>query len=1080
MEVISEIASLPGTAHCQTGILGGVASGMLNTANSDTEVLYRYTSQILETRDVSSSVATLDTPETMATLHTHQLQLGCSEELEIAKVMSVILGNTIYMLIYAKDSVSRTGKLYGFNPYTLAIYHIAVDIPYDASLLSVSKPLQAGGGTSTEWEFSIVCFGLPKNRILLGNLTITSASAQLSALKLHNLDTLDRRNGEVVASSILLVTKGNGRALIFNGMSSGHVSVVEHSPFGMNCTRLLGTISEGAQLGAVVQLAAAISPTSDKNYVLCVGYNAPSCTSSSASVVTHVLEIESRSKFSTSLVQISRLEYPAGLDEDTSTGAVVGSYNREMMTQASHTIVDLQIHMVGNGSFRRLQEKVPSLFVTALSSPTTRSDSSEARALNEAYGLFNAWSIDEHVLKMGSLSQQVIPVPGSVLGMRLVGRAAHVEIITERHLLVGDHLLSATDVAFSNDERPELEVELGSFAYEPNVCSAITEQRRQMDGELFIELLLRMTGDDDIGTLYPPSDKLQQKLLIDRIQSSDLEDLKQHCLFYYLLLDARASDMVTAQGLYTKLSSDPLPIDGTGGLELASEYANATHIPRPFLYLMRGYWLMDHGQIEYSLTYLSDPTVVADWAPKILRIAVASECYSEAAQFLNSSTAVMEPKLIELPSECSIIMDVLLNVDLDRAFTFQRGRLQEPELRRALLMQLFVFAFTSKKTKKHRDVVDRLPTLPFDGVEESTLETYCLDTDSPVAARDFLALHYVNRGRYAEAIRLFKTISEGDKGQKLNKAQKRKRDERQTLVDNLVMLLPAAQRWLVDELDNSSQQPLSPHAKVGTDNGNNMDIEVTNESQEMGAQTPLSISRTTRCSLQPAVNSQGVVQSASHPLLKVLLKQMVPSLRSSLSGSHHGLATIKMSPNAEEDQPMSATIPQLQRETSPGAFSSETPYKTPISFTVAVPATAKNSPSVNEPQVTSPRVRAIVSPQPGFNRVPFSGYPSTPEHRNTTEDVKNICRSGNILSIDSLPKPKDVGVGLGSLDPSSVNRSPFEKIRQRQPIAKKVQGFSEEDAQQPTAKPKKTKTRKSRKGGGHPRPVTTNTLVKKI
>ncbi|KAJ2644936.1 hypothetical protein GGH99_008337, partial [Coemansia sp. RSA 1285] len=91
---------------------------------------------------------------------------------------------------------------------------------------------------------------------------------------------------------------------------------------------------------------------------------------------------------------------------------------------------------------------------------------------------------------------------------------------------------------------------------------------------------------------------------IARIDSSDLDNLKKHCIVYYLVLDYAADHLVSSNGTYAEFEDDSLAHVNS----LAMRYANETIIPRHFVYLMRGYWLMDHGQITAGVSYLSDPT----------------------------------------------------------------------------------------------------------------------------------------------------------------------------------------------------------------------------------------------------------------------------------------------------------------------------------------------------------------------------------------------------------------------------------------------------------------------------------------
>ncbi|KAJ1796229.1 hypothetical protein LPJ59_003877 [Coemansia sp. RSA 2399] len=376
--------------------------------------------------------------------------------------------------------------------------------------------------------------------------------------------------------------------------------------------------------------------------------------------------------------------------------------------------------------------------------------------------------------------------------MSVSGKLCQVEVVTDRNVFVGDSLLRSSAGAGGvrlGDRMPMctgkyLEV-ADRFAYSSQVRHALAEQRKQMDGELFIDILLQMAGISankrDGTSVYPPKSPTEQRRFVDSIGSSDLDDLKKHCIAYYLVLDNAAGSLVSSSKTYAECETDPIAENA-----LAASYAKEALIPRHFEFLMRGYWLMDHGQTTASISYLSDPIVIADWAPKILSSAVSSGHFKEGLQFLNSTTAMAQPRLENQVSEASLVMELLLHCDISRAFSFQREQTSTPDLRQALLSQLFSYTLS---LHARRAVVDQLSVFPLDAVEEAALETHCLRADTPTHAKDFLALYHVNRGQYAEAIRLFNDTSKAEAGKPLDEAQMIKRNERETMVQNLTMLL---------------------------------------------------------------------------------------------------------------------------------------------------------------------------------------------------------------------------------------------------------------------------------------------------
>ncbi|KAJ2024174.1 hypothetical protein GGI06_001105 [Coemansia sp. S85] len=574
----------------------------------------------------------------------------------------------------------------------------------------------------------------------------------------------------------------------------------------------------------------------------------------------------------------------------------------------------------------------------------------------DVFGFLNTWVLEKGASQLSQTKSQCATVPGAAFGMHLSSNLAVIEVATDKNVLAGDVLTEAARGADPSCHHgigmpPDIGAYTGAssdFAYPNPVRTALVEQRRRMDGELFIDLLLSMAGISGAksSSAYPPRTSAALQALIGRIGSSDLDDLKQHCLVYYLILDHSANALVSEHGLYTEGNTDP-----TAASAEAATYARDRLVPRNFEYLMRGYWLMDHGQTAASISYFADPSVIADWSPKILRTAVAAGAYHPAAQLLNSATALAQPRLDERPSEAPAVMEVLLHCSFARAFTFQRQRASTaPELRRALLAQMYVFALSAHS---RRAVADQLASLPLDGIEEAALEEHCLSPDVPAYAKDFLALHYVNCGRYTEAIRLFKALAGAEEGMHLSDAQRRKHDERSAMVQNLTMLLPVAQRWLVQELEpgcdasGDGHIPSSVAVDKATgepglhDSGRSHTMDIDNappydqvDDEAVARSTgipmavqitvPLSASKSARL-LRPVVGMHGALQSPSHPLLRVLVKQMSAASTSASAVSSQPVTPSRMgdirdarASSAQEDTPSKPSRLSNAGHTPPG------------------------------------------------------------------------------------------------------------------------------------------------------------------
>ncbi|KAJ2828156.1 hypothetical protein IWW50_001531 [Coemansia erecta] len=989
MDIAADIVQLPGVAPGET-ISGGIAAGQWTSAGADSCLLYRYTPHMLEVR--SLEIPSLKVPESLATLSTHQLQVNTVEDLEISHVSPVTLNDTQYMLVFARETLSETGRLYTFNAFTLSVHCISAVVPYRPRAIGVSPPVRAGQGSSTEWEFAAVCFGLDKGRVLVGNLTVGADASQLTAL---SKSSMDAHRCAVTHVCVRERADAPGRVLMWLGLESGHVACLEYEPFSGGRISLVCSVAEGAQLGPVARVAAV--ELGGSRVALCAGHGDAVSVYTADMVpkpaVTHV---------ATRQVQAT----PDGGQEPKAA-----------------ELVDLQF-LGAEGDVPIIAALAATAAATAERRDRVRSASRRAPSADTVHGFFAAWAYDEQAAKLVEISRQAMSGPDVILGMYVSGKALQLEVATSRRLLIGDALAdSGTDGADAStrDVCEFLDID-GAFAYTSLQRHALAEQRQRMGGELFIDLLLRMTGAK--GSAYPPRTPADQRALLAQISASDLDDVKQQCIAYYMVLDSSARGLVSANGGYAESDADP-----SAGNEMASRYASEVLLPRHFVYLMRGYWLLDHAQVAAGMPYLADPSVVADWAPKILQAAVSAGYYPDAMSFLDSATALTPPRLDEQPTSAPAVMDVLLRCDFSRAFLFQRRHAQE--LRRALLAQLFSFALSAQS---RRATVDQLAMLPFDGAEEAALAAHCLDADVAAPhARDFLALHYVNCGRYAEAIRLFKSIAKREEGEALTGVQRKKRDERLAMVRNLQMLLPEAQRGVADELetmDEGAHVQLARAAGPPEPAARPMDVDGAAEPRAKGprvqpANVPLSASKAVR-QQRSVVGVHGVPQS---PLLRVLMRQVTvekPAL---------DLTATRIEPD----------VPSTPRAAGGAERGPATPWKTPMS---ELPAEVQRS---------------------GARRVPFSGPPSTPRaggalgadaetpvRQRSLADAGQTPGRGVLAQASMVETPVAKRVPGGFPEPSPVSRSPFEIARQAAKPTK-----AETRPSFDTAKPKKTESRAS-------------------
>ncbi|KAJ1885150.1 hypothetical protein LPJ66_010265, partial [Kickxella alabastrina] len=417
MEIVSEILPLPGLAPGEAvagGIAGGITTGQWSLPHAPAmPLLYRFTSRLLEVRNLAT--AALDMPEALATLSTAQLQAGIAEELEISMVTPVHLNQTTHFLIILREPVAKTVRLCVFNPFTLLIHPISTPVYHRIRSISVSAPLSAGSGTSTEWEYAVVCFGLSGGRALIGNLTIGPDGSQLTALEKL---VIDGHKSDVSCSFSREAPGTNGRSLVFLGLASGNVAVVEYCPYGLNRTRIIGIVPVGKpQLGSAARISAAV--VGSGRFVLAVGHSASAHSkvhsdrrNSLAAVSVHSIAFGG-DKISQAHVEITQIgtvflqlltydEYDAKSDP-----------TKHAITNAD--IVDLAVVDIGNITQTGDADAPRSIVVAVLASasvddtvsgPYSRSGPAPGSRSRLLHTLFNAWALNEQTLELVTISSQ--------------------------------------------------------------------------------------------------------------------------------------------------------------------------------------------------------------------------------------------------------------------------------------------------------------------------------------------------------------------------------------------------------------------------------------------------------------------------------------------------------------------------------------------------------------------------------------------------------------------------------------------------------------------------------------------------
>nr|XP_006822563.1 PREDICTED: protein ELYS-like [Saccoglossus kowalevskii] len=154
----------------------------------------------------------------------------------------------------------------------------------------------------------------------------------------------------------------------------------------------------------------------------------------------------------------------------------------------------------------------------------------------------------------------------------------------------------------------------------------------------------------------------------------------------------------------------------------------------------------------------------------------------KALQYIRTKQPAMETL-----NDVKLHLSVLLTNGLTaEAFHFQR-LYRDQENAEELLYHLFLGAQQTK-------TVDNLLKLPLSQMEESTLISYLKDSTEPNSV-ELLVMHYLQRARYVEAIRLNETLKHSLMSETDIKARERA-SARNAIVDSYTKLLPRVQRKL--------------------------------------------------------------------------------------------------------------------------------------------------------------------------------------------------------------------------------------------------------------------------------------------
>ncbi|XP_071110083.1 protein ELYS-like [Haliotis cracherodii] len=230
-----------------------------------------------------------------------------------------------------------------------------------------------------------------------------------------------------------------------------------------------------------------------------------------------------------------------------------------------------------------------------------------------------------------------------------------------------------------------------------------------------------------------------------------------------------------------------------------AKFAKSFSLPLSVVKQIQAFWLLDHKDFEEAFLHLLHPMAnlqLGQWQQgRVIKSLLFQGESKLALRYISlRSVAVMSQEEVKLK-----LTVLLANGLITEAFEYQRACRDKSNMA-DLLNHLFLGCHQTH-------TIDQLLQLPLSDVEECHLQTYLLESSEPHSA-ELLVMHYLQRARYIEAIRLNEKI----KHRVMTETSARARERaaaRNSIVDGFFRALPAPQKKLVGD------HPSMPRKTVG-------------------------------------------------------------------------------------------------------------------------------------------------------------------------------------------------------------------------------------------------------------------------
>ncbi|XP_033641982.1 protein ELYS-like isoform X2 [Asterias rubens] len=412
-------------------------------------------------------------------------------------------------------------------------------------------------------------------------------------------------------------------------------------------------------------------------------------------------------------------------------------------------------------------------------------------------------TLDQHVVRLGhmiTIIQSLLDQSGTTTeqGLKDLETKCNVVMLIHQHLKAVVWFVRNGLLPECQGEDDVLE---GQFCYPAVSLRKVYSRRRSQ-----LQKMCRNSGDGDIlmidglvseigsqlsslwdrkeegGTgLYPPP---SFHALLDMYLVDTVPVVTKHCIVGYFLLDV----------LYvSKLS-------GTQKEELGrkiDKFCQSFSLPLGVTKLLHGFSLLDRKEYDAAIDMLLDPTTTLDLAPWQHRHILKAFLYQNESKKALQYVRTAHPPLTTREDVKLFLTVLLANGLTAEAFHFQRQYRDEANTEE-LLGHLIL---GSQQTK----TIDQLLKLPFDNEEEAILERYLQESSEP-NSQELLIMHYLQRARYVEAIRMNEKLKQQGLMADTDPAARERATARNAIVESYAKLLPPVQRRLAFGPETSTRR----------------------------------------------------------------------------------------------------------------------------------------------------------------------------------------------------------------------------------------------------------------------------------